>query len=1446
MIDPQIYYNQFVDDFPNKAPEEDEKTPEALGPRISKIHPGEEVQEESLTIEESQLSDVFSRFNKCQTLDKFKSLVDWVESKKPVASKKIYNSIKKFRFSSRSEFDPIFKGTGKISSMALSPNNQVLAVVCGSSKINIINFPDKKTIGCLGINENINEIFCLAMNDLALFSGGWDKKIRKWSLLTFALEEALEGHSGSVLCMALTPDGSSLISSGQDRTIIVWDLMFCKVLKQFEAHSSPVSALEVSPKGDKLISASWDKLIKVWRLSDFQLDFILKGHTDIIRTIALCPSGKFLASSGRDKIIKIWDLTTQYERTCLQDHKDTVMTLKFAAYGDFLISAGLDNKIKIWNLAKKKMKKSINARTEITSLLVTSEGQRFLSGGFDSTVKLWNMEQETEMRMMEKTMDEIEFLIPFPDNARALSCLKDGTLRIWNVLNGSLLETIKVDNGVSALGMSKDETFFATGNKDGYLTLWNPANYQKIRTEKIHLGPIVSIKFHLPSGSVMTAEEENIKISSLELKQKGELTERHSGKIIQMELGLYANMLITIAQGDSTIYLWKSKDLKKAGQLVSHTAEVTSIKALPFSTKLVSGSLDQSIKVWNLQSKSLETSINTELKIIALELTFDSFTIVASHGDASLRLWDAKTGEQIGRTPAFPNIIKKMSLTHDGATLLTIGGKADGLRKIKLHKIKAKVILNHHTKAVNVIALNKDKTILAAGSEDTTISIIEIETMKVKFTLKGHTKSVKNLIFIDMDTLVSAAEDRTLRLWDLKNENSPGIVISDGIGISDIFHQETEENDNNVIASCYDSKLRIISLKDKKVKRQCDCELLITKIVRNNGGDLFYAGDNQGNLSEYSLDVLDLKKIVSSEAGSAITALAISNDDSKLFSSSMISCLISIHRLQDFTLLARMFSHSQEVTSLIVNAKSTKLFSASADNHIMIWDALNFKKIREFDSHTAAVRCLALDGDQDSLYSCSEDKTIRTWNLKDSRKIPFLEGHSYKILQMETSNNNEFLVTGDENNILFVWDLTLNTLKYTLKSSEGCSIRGLGITHDNSRIVSCNDTGIMTVWDSKSGRKIHEFADNDGENVSKMILSNGKPQHAIMAFSDSTIRCLNLAIHVMAKRFVGHQGIISDLVLSKDSKIMVSAANDGKVIVWDFEKQAYIKAIYEETTLLALSQDDTLLFTGNLGKMVVWNFKTFETLKIFEDQEGIISKIKVSPDNQRLFASFISDDEDEDENMKNPVKVWSLKFFEPLNLLGGDNKNSISSCENFAISPDQKKIYLAQKKAIAVYNYTKCDFNSTLSSGSFEKITAETMSPNKQLMIMADSDKHITVYDLRLRQKVTQFTGHKKIISCLIATDDNLLISGSNDMTIKVWNIQENREIMNLHGHMAEINAIALCEEKHVLLSTSAESGIILWNLNTGDEIRRFRTEENLIYSLIVLYFFLVYVFFFK
>ena len=82
-------------------------------------------------------------------------------------------------------------------------------------------------------------------------------------------------------------------------------------------------------------------------------------------------------------------------------------------------------------------------------------------------------------------------------------------------------------------------------------------------------------------------------------------------------------------------------------------------------------------------------------------------------------------------------------------------------------------------------------------------------------------------------------------------------------------------------------------------------------------------------------------------------------------------------------------------------------------------------------------------------------------------------------------------------------------------------------------------------------------------------------------------------------------------------------------------------------------------------------------------------------------------------------------------------------------------------------------------------------------------------------------TGHSDgVKSVLICPDGQTLISGGEDGTIKLWQLQTGELIRTLTGHTYGVKSLAICPDGQTLVSGGGDGTIKLWKLPTAELIR--------------------------
>ena len=88
-------------------------------------------------------------------------------------------------------------------------------------------------------------------------------------------------------------------------------------------------------------------------------------------------------------------------------------------------------------------------------------------------------------------------------------------------------------------------------------------------------------------------------------------------------------------------------------------------------------------------------------------------------------------------------------------------------------------------------------------------------------------------------------------------------------------------------------------------------------------------------------------------------------------------------------------------------------------------------------------------------------------------------------------------------------------------------------------------------------------------------------------------------------------------------------------------------------------------------------------------------------------------------------------------------------------------------------------------------------------------------------------------ISCHIK-DGKYLISGSEDKSIKFWNLEEKLDEHSLYGHTSNVYTIAISQDAKYLASGSNDKSIIIWNLNDKREEFTLTGHTSYIYAVAI------------
>lgn len=287
----------------------------------------------------------------------------------------------------------------------------------------------------------------------------------------------------------------------------------------------------------------------------------LTGHTDWVKSVAVAPSGERCASAGLDGSVRLWDLVQGREQACFTNHQGAVLWVAFRPDGQLIASGGVDQSIRLQDpLTGREVRRLLGHTDQVNSVAFNRDGTRLLSASHDRTLRLWDVASGQQLALLQGHEEAVWNAAFLPDERQVVSCSRDRTMRVWSLAAAKVLQSFsKPTTHVLVVAVAPEGRLAATGNADATLSVWDLDLAREVRTLAGHGSRVTSVIF---------ANEHRLLTGSR----------------------------------DGSLGLWDARSGTRLLALEGHTNWITSVALTPDGRRAISGSTDNTVRVWDLGS----------------------------------------------------------------------------------------------------------------------------------------------------------------------------------------------------------------------------------------------------------------------------------------------------------------------------------------------------------------------------------------------------------------------------------------------------------------------------------------------------------------------------------------------------------------------------------------------------------------------------------------------------------------------------------------------------------------------------------------------------------------------------------------------------------------------------------------------------------------------------
>ncbi len=670
------------------------------------------------------------------------------------------------------------------------------------------------------------------------------------------------------------------------------------------------------------------------------------------------------------------------------------------------------------------------------------------------------------------------------------------------------------------------------------------------------------------------------------------------------------------------------------GALQGHADAVKAVAFGPDSRSLVSGSEDNTIRVWDASTGSFVRSFDGHLgSVEAVTVSADAQHLLSASRDRTLRLWDFATGACIRVMEGHEDVVRSAAFTGDARYALS-GGHDRTIRLWDMRTGACVAVLSGHSDWVTGVAITKDGRVAASVGADKVLIVWDVVGREAILRVRAHAAPLTCVgISPEGDFVITGGLDGLIKLWKVAEKRCTEVFEGHTDAVESVALSSTGAH----LVSCGRDKTVRLWEKDKHrcLRTFTGHEDHVTCVAFSPDGRTIASGGRDKTVRIWGTGAGNAPlsaPLVLCRAMRTETAVStqrtfqrrLKRADDALASGDAVRAAAHVRHARTTPGYARNAQALARWRRLYLLLPRANLLAG--------WEGATLK------GHEGPVKAVALSRDGNMAVSGGADYSLRLWRLAEARCVRVFD----KLTAPPNSvclSRTGLVVAGCADNSLVFWDPRSGT--YRPFEARAGSVEQVCLSEDGRFALSGGWD--IKVWDVETGRCIRSIEGAAADAVSVAIGPLGTM--AVTGTTEGRVSVWDLLAGTHERSMKGHTGAVRALAVSSDGMRALSGcatiwARPCRLMLWDLstgELLGTLEGHANNVTSVALSIDGRhAVSSGKDGAVKLWHLDSGECIREFRGHKGGVEDAALSPDARHIVSAG------EDGTLRVWVLDWDL------------------------------------------------------------------------------------------------------------------------------------------------------------------------------------------------------------